>query len=158
PTRMSLSQLSPRRIALIKPSALGDIVHALPVLSALRSRFPAAHISWIVNRSYASLLDGHPDLDAVVAFDRHAARRNALAGAWEFTRFLRELWRQRFDLVLDLQGLLRTGVMALATGAPRRVGLAKAREGARWFYTDVVPAPDLNAMHAVDRYWQMALA
>src|SRR6476646_2008212 len=68
--RPPLTDLNPERIALIKPSALGDIVHALPVLTALRRRYPAAHITWVVNRGYEPLLRGHPDLDATLAFDR----------------------------------------------------------------------------------------
>jgi ADP-heptose:LPS heptosyltransferase len=71
---------------------------------------------------------------------------------------MRHLRRQGFDLVIDLQGLLRSGLMAWATAAPRRVGLSTAREGACWFYTDVVPVADFNAIHAVDRYWLVAEA
>ena len=69
-----LHEYDARRIALIKPSALGDIVHSLPVLTALRQRFPAAHIAWVVNRGYAALLERHPDLDATIAFNRQVAR------------------------------------------------------------------------------------
>ena len=60
--------------------------------------------------------------------------------------------------MIDLQGLLRTAVMAPATGAKRRVGLSTAREGATWSYTDVIAVADFNAMHAVDRYWLVAEA
>jgi lipopolysaccharide heptosyltransferase I len=147
-----------RRIALLKPSALGDIVHSLPVLTALRHRFPGAHLTWVVNRGYEPLLRGHPDLDATLAFDRRAARGGWLAGARYLAGFLLELRRRRFDLVIDLQGLFRTGLMAWASGAARRVGLSTAREGAPWFYTDVVPVADFNALHAVDRYWLVARA
>lgn len=153
-----LAECSPRRIALIKPSALGDIVHSLPVLTALRHRFPAAHITWVVNRSYQGLLAGHPHLDALLPFDRHSVRAGWLASLNGYGRFFRQLRRQRFDLVIDLQGLLRTGLMSLATRSPRRVGLATAREGSRWCYTDVVPVPDRNHIHAVDRYWLVAAA
>ncbi len=156
--RPPLHELAPRRIALIKPSALGDIVHSLPVLSALRRRFPAAQIAWIVNRVYEPLLLGHPDLDEIIPFDRSALHSGVVRGALSLASFLRRLRRCRFDLVLDLQGLLRTGLMALATGAPRRIGLHGAREGAPWFYSDVVPVPDFDSMHAVDRYWLAARA
>src|SRR5207245_2207040 len=132
--------IAPRRIALIKPSALGDVVHALPVLSALRERFPTAHITWVVNRGYESLLRNHPELDATLPFDRGAAAAVAALSALRFARLLRHA---RFDLVLDLQGLFRTGLMAAATGATRRVGLSTAREGAAHFYTDIV-ADDLT--------------
>jgi lipopolysaccharide heptosyltransferase I len=144
----------PERIALIKPSALGDIAHSLPVLSALRKRFPEAHISWVVNRGYAPILEQHPDLNAVIPFDRGALRKGWLKGGLEFFRFLRHLRAQRFDMVIDLQGLLRTGLMTLASGAAVRIGLATAREGAMFCYTYRVD--DRNGVsHAVDRYWRV---
>jgi lipopolysaccharide heptosyltransferase I len=146
------------RIALLKPSALGDIIHGLPVLTALRQRYPHAHITWVVNQVYEPLLHGHRDLDDILPFDRRASRRGWRAAAASWLRFLRELRRRRFDLVIDLQGLARTAVMALATGAPRRVGLSTAREGAIWSYTDVVPVTDFATRHAVDRCWRIAEA
>src|SRR5207248_5602359 len=103
--RPPLSEFEPRRIGRIKPSALGDIVHALPVLSALRRRFPSAHITWVVNKTYEPILLGHPHLDAILTFDRGAVRRGVWTGLRTFTGFLAELRRRRFDLVLDLQGL-----------------------------------------------------
>ena len=157
-SRPPLRDLDPRRIGIIKPSALGDIVHSLPVLTALRRRFPAAHITWVVNRAYEPLLLGHPHLDATLAFDRGAMRRGFCRGFLAFAGLLGRLRRQRFDLVLDLQGLFRSGVMTAATGAKRKVGFAAAREGAWWFYTDRVPGPDRLSMHAVDRYWLLAEA
>jgi lipopolysaccharide heptosyltransferase I len=150
----NLDKINAKRVALIKPSALGDIVHALPVLSALRVRFPRAHITWIVNEAYEPLLEGHPDLDATLAFDRNG-------GASDFVRFLGRIRRQRFDLVIDLQGLLRSGLMAWLSGARRRIGLFSAREGARWAYTDVLAAlggKGQGDFHAVDRYWLVAEA
>jgi lipopolysaccharide heptosyltransferase I len=153
---MPLDEYPARRIVLIKPSALGDIVHSLPVLGALRQRYPDAHIAWVVNRTYAPLLAGHPDLDETIAFDRNALRQGWMGSVLTTMRFLSRLRSMRFDLAIDLQGLLRTGVMALATGATRRVGLASAREGAARAYTDVVS--DNNQGHAVDRYWTVAEA
>jgi lipopolysaccharide heptosyltransferase I len=147
--------MEPKRIAIIKPSALGDIVHALPVLSALRRRFPATHISWVVNRSYEPLLAGHPDLDATLPFDRGALEKGLAAAGYAFG-FANRLRRERFDLVVDLQGLLRTGLMTAATGAPWKVGFANAREGAVHFYTDRVGIPDADRIHAVERYWRVA--
>jgi lipopolysaccharide heptosyltransferase I len=156
--RVPLPEYPARRIALIKPSALGDIIHSLPVLTALRRRYPAAHITWVVNRGYEPLLRGHPDLDDTLPFDRSPSRTGPLETALRYGRFLGRLRRRRFDLVIDLQGLLRSGLMTAASGAPRRVGLSTAREGACWFYTDVVPVADVNAVHAVDRYWLVAEA
>jgi lipopolysaccharide heptosyltransferase I len=143
---------------LIKPSAIGDIVHSLPVLSALRQRYPEAHITWVVNRGYEPLLKGHPDLDATLPFDRKRSGSRLGQMLVNYLRFLGRIRQQQFDLVVDLQGLLRTGLMAAASGARRRVGLSAAREGATRLYTDVVPVADFNAIHAVDRYWLVAEA
>jgi len=143
---------APKRIAILKPSALGDIVHALPVLSALRDRWPQAHIAWVVNRGFAGLLDGHPDLNEIIPFDRAAFRGGPLAGVRYAVGFLQSVRAKRFDLVVDLQGLARTGLMAALAGAAVRVGFAQAREGSRWAYTHRVEVPDAETIHAVDRY------
>jgi len=105
---------------LIKPSALGDIVHSLPVLSALRRRYPTAHLSWLVNRSYEPLIAGHPDLDATLIFDRGALKAGRLSALRSIASLWRTLRRGRFDLVIDLQGLLRSGLMTRATRAAPR--------------------------------------
>src|SRR3954447_5920646 len=109
--RTPLAQLEPRRICLIKPSALGDIVHALPVLTGLRRRFPEAAITWIVNRSYEPLLLGHPDLTDTLSFERGASRSGWWASLKTYRQFFGALRRQSFDLVIDLQGLFRSGLM-----------------------------------------------
>src|SRR5260370_27050162 len=101
-SRSPLFRLDARRIALIKPSALGDIVHSLPVLSALRRRFPQAHITYVVHRAYEPILHGHPHLDATLAFDRTAVRRGLWGRLPAFLGFLALLRRQRFALVLHL--------------------------------------------------------
>jgi len=154
---MLLDRVDAHRIAIVKPSALGDIVHSLPVLTALRVRFPKANITWVVNRSCESLLTGHPDLTDTLPFDRAALKgvRRSLATVWKFAG---ELRRKRFDLVIDMQGLLRSGVMARLTGAPVRVGFANAREGSRYAYTHKLNSPALTAAHAVDRMWTVAEA
>jgi lipopolysaccharide heptosyltransferase I len=157
PIRQITLDRTPERIALIKPSALGDIVHSLPVLTALRRRFPTAQIAWIVNRSYAPLLYNHPDLNEIIPFDRGALKTGLIAGGISFARFLRDLRKHRFDLTIDLQGLLRTGLMTLATRAPSRIGLASAREGASMCYTHRVDDRD-GVTHAIDRYWRVVEA
>lgn len=138
-----------RRILLIKPSSLGDIVHGLPALSALRRRFPHAHISWLVKQEWAEILDGHPDLTDVIAAEFY----------WHsWPRLVAKLRRAKYDLVLDLQGLLRSGLLTWLTGASTRVGFAAGREGSPWWYSDRVnlPVPEVLPwrqipMHAVDR-------
>jgi lipopolysaccharide heptosyltransferase I len=147
----------PRNILIIKPSAIGDVVHGLPVLSLLRRKWPDARISWLVTPLCAGILEGHPMLHEVIHFDR-----KAYAKAWRSWRtfkslraFARGLRDRQFDLAIDLQGLLRSGWLARATRAPVRVGLSDAREGARLFYTHRVataPAVPGADRHAIDRY------
>ena len=129
------------RILIIKPSSLGDIIHALPTVNLIRRRFPQAHLAWLVNTAFASLLKHCPVIDEIIPFPRHELRR--------LPALVRRLRRDRYDLVVDLQGLLRSGLLAALTGAPRRVGLSDSREGARLFHNEIVPVPRL---HAVDRY------
>ncbi len=149
-----LSRLEPRRVVLIKPSSLGDVVHALPALGALRARWPYAKLAWVVNRGLRGLLDGHPLIDEVIPFDR-AAVSPSVSGLRSLGQFLAILRRRRFDLAIDLQGLFRSGLFTAATAAPVRVGLASAREGAPWFYTHRVADPSPRP-HAVDRLMNIA--
>jgi heptosyltransferase I len=150
----ALRGLRPDRICLIKPSSLGDVVHAFPVLSSLRELWPDAHLAWVVNRGLRGLLDGHPDLDEVIPFDRSSLKASP-SGVASIARFLLDLRRGRFDLAIDLQGLLRSGIMALATGAPIRVGLANSREGSKHFYTHRIASTGAE-VHAVDRLLAVA--
>ncbi|HOJ74780.1 MAG TPA: lipopolysaccharide heptosyltransferase I [Phycisphaerae bacterium] len=141
-----------RRILIIKPSSFGDVIHALPVLNGLRHRYPHAHISWLVADSCAGLLEGHPALDEIIRFDRKRygqIARNPRA-TLEFIQFIQDLRSRRFDLIVDLQGLFRSGFLALVTGARNRVGFANARELGWIFYNHRVDVPDAD-MHAVDR-------
>ncbi|MGC8644385.1 MAG: glycosyltransferase family 9 protein [Isosphaeraceae bacterium] len=144
-----LRRLEPRKICIIKPSSLGDVVHSLPILPALRQRFPSSRISWVVNRAFRSLLERHPDLDRVIAYDRGGAGIS-IRGVTATSRLCGNLLRDRYDLTIDLQGLLRSGLMTLATRAKVRVGMADAREGAGWSYTHTVDASRLG-LHAVER-------
>src|SRR5688572_11226481 len=149
----------PGRILIIKPSAIGDVVHALPVLNLIRRKWPAAHVSWLVTPACAGLVEGHPQVDQVIRFERRELGRGwrSPRAAVELVRFMRELGRGKFDLVIDLQGLFRSGWLAGATRAPVRVGMAAAREGAWLFYTHRV-ATGSKEQHAIERYLTVAEA
>lgn len=149
-----LIELEPRRVCLIKPSALGDVVHAMPVLSALADRWPSARFSWVINRGLVGLVEDHPDLGEVIPFDRSRAGIGP-RGLAVSARFFLGLRRRRFDLAIDLQGLFRSGLMAFATRAPVRVGRADAREGAGLFYSHTIAS---ESVHAVDRLLDLASA
>lgn len=150
-----LRQRQFERILLIKPSSLGDVVHALPVLHGLRKRFPRARIDWLISRPLLPLLDGHPELDELIPFDRKHFGKMAVSpsAAVDFARFVRNLRRRRYDLTVDLQGLFRSGFLCWACGSAVRAGFQDAREGASMFYTHRVHVHDPD-MHAVDRNYR----
>jgi len=133
--------IPPRRILIIKPSSFGDIVHALPVLKPLKRHWPHALIDWLVKEEWAELLIDQPALNEVLLLPKKFS-------AW---RSMQTSLRERgYDLVIDLQGLLRSGVAALLTQAQARVGFADGREGSRWCYTERIHC-SAAAIHAVDR-------
>ncbi len=141
-----------KNILIIKPSAAGDIISALPVLAALKTRFPNAKISWLVASHLADLLRGHPLIDDLIEFERR--RFGYLARSWtvarRFLAFLGRLRHSRFDLVIDLQGLFRSGFFAWITRAPVRIGPGETREFGWIFYTHRIP-PQPYDTHIVDR-------
>jgi len=142
-----------KNILIIKPSSLGDIVLALPALTALRKSFPDAKISWLIRPEFAPLLENHPHLTDVIAFDR-----KLLGKAWfhphafaSLLSFISRLRRNKFDAVIDLQGLFRTASLARLSRCKKRFGMANARELAHVFYTHKV-AQDEHSIHLVDYY------
>lgn len=144
-------------ILIIKPSALGDICHALPVLGFLRSRFPKAHLAWLVNRSFAPILSGNIGLDELIVFDRGAFAKGWRSGLFSWREMAARLRAKKWDLVLDLQGLARSGLMTWLAKSSQRWGLSDAREGSRLAYTRSLKLP-LGETHAVERYWLFAQA
>jgi len=139
------------RILIVRPSALGDVARSVPALASLRQACPEATIDWLVASPFVDIVAHHPMLDGVIPFDRKAlsgfgfrpgATRAGLALA-------KKLRRARYDVVYDLQGLARSGLLTWLTRAPRRVGFAGAREGAALGYNIKHQVPD--SIHTVDR-------
>lgn len=148
-----------KNILVVKPSALGDIIMALPALSALRRSFPQAKISWLVRPEFADILRDHPLVDEVILFDRKFLGKawysiKALSGIFALVRKLRS---QHFDLTVDLQGLFRTAGFCWLSGCKKRFGMADGREFAPIFYTDKVHPSD-DSIHMVDYYLKVAQA
>src|SRR5262249_34392277 len=148
------------RIAIVKLSSLGDVIHALPLARALRQAYPTAHLTWIVEaREYAILRD-HPDLDSVLPVDTRLWRRliRRPAGArivWQKLARLRTRIRAaRFDVTVDVQGLIKSGVLTAYTGAPVRVGFSPSWCG-EWpnaLFTNRHVTPPVEAVHVVEQY------
>lgn len=150
-----LPSSAPRKILLVKPSALGDVVTAIPVLRGLRRTFPNSRIAWFIADSCRSLIEQDRDLDDVVIFER--ARLGRFWRSWPAAKALWQLFTDlkntRYDWVIDLQGLLRSGLFTGATGSPMRVGFADSREHSDLFYTRLVR---VDLPHTVDRNISLA--
>jgi heptosyltransferase-1 len=137
------------KILILKPSSLGDVVQALPVLRLLKLHRAESEIYWWLDSNLVSLLEGDPDLAGVIRFERH---RWAWPAHWpEMLRSIGWLRGQAFDLVLDLQCLSRSGAFAWLANGKLLVGLDEPREGARGFY-DVVARRASFHTHAADWY------
>jgi heptosyltransferase I len=164
------------KILLIKLSAVGDVVHTIPVLNKLRRRYPTAQLDWLVTPSIAELLRHHAAISNIIEFER-----DAWSTPWRFkpftsyARLAAKLRAAAYDLVVDMHGQFRTAALTLATGAPSRIGFDRpragvwdasprkfpeqarkhawqgAREGSWVAYTHHIPVPTLD-LHAVDRY------
>jgi heptosyltransferase I len=147
---------TPEKILIIKPSSLGDIVHSLPFLDVIKKRFSTSEIHWIVFKGFEGLLEGHPMIDRLWVVNKDSWKKAARARntLGEISTFVKGLKKERFDLVIDLQGLLRSGLIAAATRAPMRIGFKEAREGSSLFYTERVAGG--RDIHAVDRYLKIA--
>lgn len=141
-------KITPNRILLIKPSSMGDVIHSLPLLAALHHHWPEAEIRWIINPAWSALIENNPAISETILFPRDSFRGLfGLGAAWLWARKLKS-WKP--DLAIDLQGLLRSALMARYSEASRIVGLSDAREGAGMFYS---AKACVNAnMHAVERY------
>lgn len=145
-----------KKILIIKPSSLGDIVHSLPFLNSIRSCYPKAEIHWVVAKGFEGLLEGHPMIDKIIVINKDMWKKISHTGKTlkEVGQLMKSLSNEKYDLVIDLQGLLRSGIITLATRAPVRVGFSEAREGSRLFYNRKIKGG--KDIHAVDRYMKVA--
>ena len=144
-------------ILIIKLSAIGDVVHSLPLLEVLRGRFPSARIDWVIEEAASGIVDGHPDLDELIVFPRKSwlnrciRKREYSNVGKETITFFRELRKREYDVVIDLQGLLKSSVLTFFARGSRKIGLNGAREGSSLFVKERVSFPGLD-IHALDRY------
>ncbi len=146
-----------RSALIVKPSSLGDIVHTLPAVKAIRDAHSHLKIRWLANTEWTPLLQGSPLIDEVIPFPRKMFR--GLAGFVPFLKWCGAWMRQpreQPELVFDFQGLLRSALVSRARRSQTVIGLSDAREGSRFLYHHIVPV-DAGA-HAVDRYLELPRA
>jgi len=146
-------------ILIIKPSSLGDVLHALPFLKVIKDAFPNAHIEWVISKNNEGILTGNPLIDELIVFDKDSWRqnislRNFLNAIHEINALRKTLRSKHFDIAVDLQGLLRSGLMTFFARSPLKIGFENAREGSRFFYNKKVRVPP--GIHAVDKNLEVA--
>ena len=152
----------PRSILIVKLSAIGDVVHTLPLLEALRRNFPGATIDWLVEEEAGRILEGHEAIDRVIVSRRKSWQRELLRSGRrtesmrEILRFLRELRSREYDLVIDMQGLLKSGILTGLSRGRRKIGFTWAREGSTLFLSEAPYPVDQHRQHAVERYLKTA--
>ena len=139
-------------ILIIKPSSLGDIVHTLPAVALIRDTYPKVKITWVINPEFTPLLRGNSDVDHVHVFPRGEFR--GLGVPTRLGPWLKQTRKIRPDLALDFQGLLRSALIAKASGAKEIYGMSDGREGSRLFYHR--SAKVNRNEHAVERYLKLA--
>jgi heptosyltransferase-1 len=146
-----------RSVLIVKLSSIGDVVHALPVASALKRRYPSIRITWAIEQWTAPLVVGHPAIDRVVVFPT-MVKWPERPGAWwsQMQAAVRNLRLESYDIALDLQGLARSAIVSRLSRAPLRIARAGQREAAH-LVSDAVPLPK-TTIHAVDEYLCVASA
>jgi heptosyltransferase I len=142
-----MTRVATNRVCIVMMSAVGDAVHVLPVITALKRANPATHITWILQPGPATLVRGHPLVDEIILFERPAGLRG-------FVDVRRELRARRFDLVIDLQVYFKAGIITSFTNAPVKLGFDRARaRDFNWLFTTDKIAP--HAMqHVQDQYFE----
>jgi lipopolysaccharide heptosyltransferase I len=152
---------TPESILIVKLSAIGDVVHALPFLEVLRENFSNARIDWLVEEQAFQIIEGHSGLDRVIVSRRNSWKsrllqfKSCMSVIREVKSFLKELRSYEYDLVIDLQGLLKSGVLVGLSKGKRKIGMAGAREGG-WVFLNERPVPVDYDEHAIDRYLRVA--
>jgi lipopolysaccharide heptosyltransferase I len=132
------------RILIVRLTAIGDVLHSLPVLCALRDRFPDAELAWMVEGRAGTLLEGHPALDRLITVPRKWLKSPSTV--WQIRRDLRQYAP---DIAIDVQGLTRSAIAARLSGARRRIGFGceKGRELSRWLNNEFVRS---TSAHIID--------
>jgi len=146
------------KILVIKPSSLGDIIHALPFLKAVKDTFQDASVDWVISKNLRGILEDNPLINELIVFDKDSWKsiRNIPKTSRDISSLRKTLKSRNYDIVVDLQGLLRSGLISLSTPSPLRVGFADAREGSRFMYNRKVAVNGIT--HAVDKNLEVARA
>jgi heptosyltransferase I len=144
-----------KSILVIKLGSIGDVLHTLPAVAALRASFPEARIDWLVEKKARVLLEGNPALHSIIEVDTRSWRRTPLSGATrrQMWKVLRDLRSAHYDLAIDFQGLWKSAAFAFFSGARQRLGFDATHlkePGCRFFYHQRVN-PQVKSKHIIQK-------
>ena len=144
-----------KNILIIKMSSLGDVLHTLPFVAVLRERFPKARLTWLVHPQFGAFVPEPPLVDEVLYFDKVKFNKMRLWDKWLYFKEIRTLLRSRkFDLVIDMQGLFKSAVLAAISGCDNRIGYCEMREGSGFVSKAIIGAHAGD--HVIERYLDVA--
>ncbi len=132
----------PKKILIIKLSSLGDVIHTLPAATSIKNGFKEAKVFWLINSKYKELIENSKTIDEIIEVDGKIE---------SFFRAISKIRREKFDLLIDFQGLFKTGIISFLSGARRKIGFDKTKELAHIFL-DEKPISQKENIHAIKRY------
>lgn len=140
------------KILIVKLSSLGDVIHTIPFLKSLKESFPDSNIHWLISRSFKNIIEEIELIDKIHIFERERWRgiKNCIRYSKEIYNLFHTIEQEHYDLVIDFQGLFRSGFATYCSHAPRRIGFKNAREFAYFAYNEKVNIPE-NIQHAIDK-------
>ncbi|SJZ46905.1 glycosyltransferase N-terminal domain-containing protein [Selenihalanaerobacter shriftii] len=148
-----------KKILIVRLSAIGDVIHALPVARAMRKSYPNSEISWIVEEKAKDLVMDNPNLDRIILLPKAEWKNNFKENKWEALKeaksFFDDLNEYDFDITLDVHGLFKSGLTTYLSGASQRIGPKNGREGSTIFYNQKVELPK-EEIHQIDRNLYLA--
>ena len=144
-----------KNILIIKMSSLGDVLHTLPFVAVLRERFPKARLTWLVHPQFGAFVPDPPVVDEVIHFDKVKFNKMSLGKKWSYFREMRSLLHsKKFDLVIDMQGLFKSAVLAAISGCDNRIGYCEMREGSGLVSKAITGKHARD--HVIERYLDVA--
>jgi lipopolysaccharide heptosyltransferase I len=151
----SNSSKSPKKILVIKLSALGDVIHTLPVPRTLRKEYPDAYIAWMIEERYQELLYNNPDIDEIITIRTKVWRKNWSKKTFnEILQTIKNLRQKKFEIVFDLHGLIKSSVIVMLSGAKTKIGFHKnnCKEKISSIFTNKKGPYMAGGIHVVDMY------
>ncbi|MEW5821587.1 MAG: glycosyltransferase family 9 protein [Cyanobacteriota bacterium] len=155
-----MTDLNNKKILIIRLSAIGDTIHSLPVLGAIKEAFPQAKVSWLVEKESAFLLQNNPLLDKVFIFEKDYLKNQVISikSINHFKCLISSLKKENFDIAIDIQGLFKSGLLTYLSDAKRKIGFKHTREFAEYFLNERVDIGKVfdNNEHVIEKNLKLA--